>query len=166
MAARVILLNGTSSAGKSTLAAALRPLLPETFCYYASDQLADAHFRPLTEPARTEGREAFFSGFHRSIAAFAEAGLDLLVEHVVEKASWADQLRDLLRPFDTFWVGVHVPIDVLEQRERLRGDRALGEAQEHHGTHNHCVYDLEFENVATPAVAATQVFQAWSLRQA
>jgi chloramphenicol 3-O phosphotransferase len=164
MAARIILLNGTSSAGKSTLAAALRPLLPETFCYYASDQLADARFRPLTEPARWEGREAFFSGFHRSIAAFAEAGLDLLVEHIVEQASWADQLRDLLHPFDTFWVGVHVPLDVLEQRERLRGDRALGEAQEHHRTHDHCVYGVEVENVGMPAMAATQVFQAWSLR--
>jgi chloramphenicol 3-O phosphotransferase len=164
MAARIILLNGTSSAGKSTLAAALRPLLPETFCYYASDQLADARFRPLTEPARWEGREAFFSGFHRSIAAFAEAGLDLLIEHIVEQASWAHQLRELLHPFDTFWVGVHVPLDVLEQRERLRGDRALGEAQEHLRTHDHCVYGMEVENVGTPAMAATQVFRAWSLR--
>ena len=164
MAARSILLNGTSSAGKSTLAASLRPLLPATFCYYASDQLADARFRPLAEPVRWQGREAFFSGFHRSISAFAKAGLDLLVEHIVEQASWADQLRDLLHPFDTFWVGVHVPIDVLEQRERSRGNRALGEAQEHHRTHDHCVYDVEIDNVGTPAMAAVQVFEAWSLR--
>jgi chloramphenicol 3-O phosphotransferase len=67
-----------------------------------------------------------FSGFHRSIAAFAEAGLDLIVEYIVEQASWADELGALLRPFDTFWVGVHWPIYVLERRERLRGDRALG----------------------------------------
>lgn len=164
MAARIILLNGTSSAGKSTLAAALRPLLPETFCYYASDQLADARFRPLTEPARWEGRETFFAGFHRSVAAFAEAGLDLLVEHIVEQASWADQLRDLLHPFDTFWVGIHVPLDILEQRERRRGDRPVGEALVHRHTHDHCIYDVEVENVGTPDSAATQVYQAWSSR--
>lgn len=164
MAARIILLNGTSSAGKSTLVKALRPLLPQSFCYYASDQLADAHFRPINEPARWEGRAAFFAGFHRSIAAFAEAGLDLLVEHIVEQASWADELRALLRPFDTFWVGIRVPLDISEERERLRGNRAPGEAREHHRTHDHCMYDLEIENVGASATTAALVLQAWGLR--
>ncbi len=47
MPGRIVLLNGTSSAGKTTLATALRPALGPEFCYYASDQLADAGFRPL-----------------------------------------------------------------------------------------------------------------------
>jgi chloramphenicol 3-O phosphotransferase len=164
MAARIILLNGTSSAGKSTLARALRPLLPDTFCYYASDQLADAGFRPQDPDARWHGREAFFSGFHRSIAAFAAAGLDLVVEHVIEQASWAEQLRDVLRPFDVFWVGVRVPLNILKDRERARGDRSLGEAGEHFGTHDHCVYDLEIENVGPPIAVAEQVVRFWKLR--
>ena len=44
MNGRIILLNGTSSAGKTTLARTLRTKLPPDFCYYASDQLADASF--------------------------------------------------------------------------------------------------------------------------
>jgi chloramphenicol 3-O phosphotransferase len=166
MAARIIVLNGTSSAGKSTLAAALRPVLPKSFCYYASDQLADAGFRPLDTDARSKGREAFFSGFHLSIAAFASAGLDLLVEHVVEQQAWADQLGRLLSPFDVFWVGVRVPLDVLERRELDRGDRALGEAEEHLATHNYCIYDLEVENVGPPGIIAQQVVRAWEVRRA
>lgn len=165
MTARIILLNGTSSAGKSTLAAALRPLLPDTFCYYASDQLADKGFRPIDLDARWQGRNAFFAGFHRSIAAFASAGLDLLVEHVIEQASWANQLEALLQPFDLFRVGVRVPLDVLEQRERMRGDRVLGEAREHMATHGHCTYDLEVENVGPPTVVAGQVVRAWECRR-
>lgn len=164
MVARVILLNGTSSAGKSTLAAALRPLLPATFCFYSSDQLANAGFRPSADLARWEGREAFFAGFHRSIAAFAEAGLDLLVEHIVERSSWGEQLRDLLSPFDTFWVGVHAPTAVLEQRERQRGDRSIGEAEEHLATHDHCAYDYEIENVEAPAIIAARIAHSWSRR--
>ncbi|MBY9063315.1 chloramphenicol phosphotransferase CPT family protein [Sphingomonas yunnanensis] len=159
----MILLNGTSSAGKSTLAVTLRPMLPETFCFYSSDQLADADFRPSAGAARWEGREAFFAGFHRSIAAFAEAGLDLLVEHIVERSTWGNQLRDLLSPFDTFWVGVHVPLTVLEQREQFRGDRSIGEAREHFGTHDYCVYDLEVEGVEAPAIAK-RVAHSWSRR--
>ena len=103
MNGRIIILNGTSSAGKSTLAKVLRPKLDSQFCYYASDQLADAGFRPGETVARAAGREQFFDGFHRSIAAFAGAGLDLLVEHIVEKDSWAIDLAGLLSPFDVFW---------------------------------------------------------------
>lgn len=43
----IIFLNGTSSSGKSTIARALREKLP-SFSYFASDQLAEAGFRPLT----------------------------------------------------------------------------------------------------------------------
>ena len=164
MAARIILLNGTSSAGKSTLAAALRPMLPVTFCYYASDQLADQGFRPLEPDARWQGREAFFAGFHALIAAFAAQGLDLLVEHIIEQPAWADQIEALLRPFDLFKVGIRVPLDVLEARERIRGDRASGEAAEHFSTHDYCTYDLQIENVAQPDIVAARVLSAWECR--
>ena len=161
MSARIILLNGTSSAGKSTLAKALRPMLPGTFCYFASDQLADQDFRPVDTDARWHGRPAFFEGFHRSIAAFASAGLDLLVEHIVEEASWAKDLDELLRPFDLFKVGVQVPLGLLKQRERSRGNRTLGEAEEHLKTHAYCTYDLEVENIGSSALVARQVADAW-----
>jgi chloramphenicol 3-O phosphotransferase len=165
MTARIILLNGTSSAGKSTLAAALRPLLPETFCYYASDQLALQGFRPVDPDARWKGRNKFFDGFHRSIAAFAAAGLDLLVEHIIEHAEWAAELEALLRPFDFFKVGVHAPLSVLDEREQVRGDRALGEAREHLATHDHCTYDFDVETTEAPRIIAERVVRAWEGRR-
>lgn len=113
MSGRIIMLNGTSSAGKTTLARALRPKLPVSFCYYASDQLAEERFRPVEPAARAAGREMFFDGFHRSIPAMASAGLDLLVEHIVEEQKWADDLAALLAGLDVFWVGVHAPAPVI-----------------------------------------------------
>ena len=164
MTARIIMLNGTSSVGKTTLVAELRPLLPDTFCYYASDQLADEGFRPTAPVARLQGRETFFDGFHRSIASFASAGLDLLVEHIVEKASWRADLDRLLLPFDVFWVGMFAPIEELERRERARGNRAIGEAREHFATHDYCSYDFSI-HVKQPAKAiAALVAQAWHSR--
>ena len=158
------MLNGTSSVGKSTLANALRPLLPATFCYYSSDQLADAGFRSLDPDERWNQRDAFFDGFHRSIAAFAAAGLDLLIEHIVEQPAWAEQLDELLRPFDVFRVGVHAPLKLIEERERQRGDRAPGEAREHVATHEYWHYDLEIENVGPPLAVAETVARAWTRR--
>ncbi len=161
---RIVLLNGTSSSGKTTLARALRARLEPQFCYYASDQLADAGFRPIEAEARSAGREAFFRGFHRSIAGFASVGLDLLVEHIVEEQSWADELRDLLAPFEVFWVGVHAEVKELQRREHLRGDRQIGEAVYHLKTHRFCRYDLEVDTALPVAEVVSRVVEAWRSR--
>jgi chloramphenicol 3-O phosphotransferase len=162
------LLNGTSSAGKSTLAKALREALPEPFCYYASDQLADGGFRIIRRELRKVGasdeRNRFFDGFHRSIVSFAEAGNDMIVEHIVEEASWGWQLRDLLAHLDTFWVGVHAPVAVLEKRELNRSDRAAGEAKFHLKTHDYCRYDIEVDTSEPLEAVVAVVADAWRRR--
>jgi chloramphenicol 3-O phosphotransferase len=161
---RIILLNGTSSAGKSTLAKALRLKLEPQFCFYASDQLADAGFRPLQPQARAATRENFFAGFHHSIPAFAAAGIDLLVEHIVEEQSWADDLAKLLSLFDTFWVGIHAPLSEIEQREQLRGDRQIGEAAYHLRTHSFCDYDVEVDSTHPLSQNVDTILDAWTRR--
>ena len=162
---RIILLNGTSSAGKTTLSHALRAQLAEPFCLYASDQLADAGFRPTAPHQRHAGRERFFDGFHRSIPAFAAAGNDLIIEHIVESQAWADQLTALIGHLDVFWVGVHAPLAVIEQRERDRGNRQPGEAAYHLKTHGYCRYDLEVDTSSGPIdMIAADVAAAWRAR--
>jgi len=163
--ARVIVLNGTSSAGKTTLARALRPRLDAGFCFFSSDQLADAGFRPLEPVARLEGRGRFFDGFHRAVAAFADAGNDLLVEHIVEEQAWADDLLRLLGGHDVFWVGVHAPLAVAEARERVRGDRTVGEARFHMKTHGFVRYDVEVETTSPTDAVLEQIVAAWRGRR-
>jgi len=59
--ARIIILNGTSSSGKTRVAGELRKLLPDIFCYFASDQLASTGFRAVrTTP---DERNKFLTGF-------------------------------------------------------------------------------------------------------
>lgn len=160
--ARIIILNGTSSAGKTTLASALREVLPGSFCYFASDQLADAGFRPRSKSP--DERARFFAGFHRSIAGFAAAGNDLIVEHIVETSQWAEDLEQLLGPSDVFWVGIKVPLEVAEARERDRGDRQIGEAAFHQKTYGFCRYDLEMDGTGDPEVNARLLADAWNAR--
>ncbi len=165
---RIILLNGTSSSGKTTLARALRAALAEPFCYYASDQLADGGFRATRQKVRHAGlrdeRARFFDGFHRSIVAFAEAGNDMLVEHIVEELHWAQKLKELFTPFDTFWVGVHAPLAEIERRERERGDRTIGEARYHLKTHDYCRYDIEVDTTQPNDSVVATIIEAWRMR--
>lgn len=164
----IILLNGTSSSGKTTLAKALRAAMAEPFCYYASDQLAEGGFRAIRQKARDAGlrdeRARFFNGFHRSIVSFAEAGNDILVEHIVEESHWAQQLKNLFTPFDTFWVGVHAPLAEIERRERERGDRAIGEARYHLKTHDYCQYDIEVDTTQPSDSVVATIIEAWRSR--
>jgi len=161
---RIILLNGTSSAGKSTLAKGLRLQLEPQFHYYSSDQLDDAGFRPLDVDVRLNCRQLFFEGFHSSIPAFAEVGVDLLVEHIVEEQSWADDLKVRLAPFDVFWVGVHAPVAEIERRERLRGSRQIGEGVYHLKTHTFCKYDLEIDTMQPLDRNVETIITAWQSR--
>ena len=168
------MLNGASSSGKSTLARRLHERLEAPFLLLSADQLIDAGVRPArrsdTGPFDWVGavRPRFFDGFHRSIAAFAAAGNDLLVEHVVEHADWRAQLDHLLAGVDVFWVGVHCDLDEIDRRELARGDRTPGEGRAHveiDRIHEHGPYDLTVDTTAggTDAVVAT-VIEAWRLR--
>jgi len=153
-----------ASAAKSTIAKALRTKLEPQFCYYASDRLAEGDFRPIEPTVRLAGRKMFFEGFHRSIPAFASAGIDLLIEHIVEEQSWADDLVKLLAPFDTFWVGVHAPLSELDRRERLRNDRKVGEAAYHLKTHSFCKYDVEIDSMQPLTHNVNTIADAWNRR--
>ena len=123
-----------------------------------------AGFRPMDGEARRATRDAFFAGFHHSIAAFASAGLDVLVEHVIEQQNWADELAQLLTPYPVLWVGVVAPLAELERRERARGDRTIGEARFHRRTHEFCRYDLTVDTTAPLDVGAKQIAALWRSR--
>src|SRR5690242_12764400 len=126
---RVILLNGASSSGKSTLAKALQRALDEPFLHVSSDQFVAAGMLPDRRDASgpftwwTEMRPRFFAGFHRCLPALADAGNDLIVEHIIEFRSSRAQLAVLLAGLDAFLLGVHCDVDQLDRRARPRTDR-------------------------------------------
>jgi chloramphenicol 3-O phosphotransferase len=167
---RIILLNGASSSGKSTLARAVRDKIEIPFWVYSIDHLRDADVPPLARVRRgdfrwAELREPFFDGFHRSLAAFAEAGNNLIVEHIVETADWMTDIADLLSPFDVYFVGLHCPVEELERREVARGDRPVGSARKDaESIHLHAAYDLELDGRVSPEANAASLISGWRMR--
>lgn len=167
---KIILVNGASSSGKSTLCRALQQALDEPFWHYSIDHLRAAGVLP-TERIRSgefawhDLRPAFFEGFHRSLPALAGAGNNLVVEHIVENGDWMRRLVQLLQPFDVFFVGVHCPLPELERRELERGDRRIGEARQDYAVaHTFGVYDLEINGTAPLAGNVDTVIAAWKAR--
>jgi chloramphenicol 3-O phosphotransferase len=146
---KIILINGASSVGKSTLAVALQAKLDEPFWHYSIDHLRITNVLPMDRIQAGDFdwasmRLAFIEGFHQSVVAFASAGNNLIVEHIVETEAWMNRLLDLLLPFDVFFIGLHCPLPELLQREASRGDKSRAEAQaDYEVVHNHCQYDLE-----------------------
>jgi chloramphenicol 3-O phosphotransferase len=170
---RIILLNGASSAGKSTLARALQAQLETPFWHWSIDHVLAAGVLPRERLASGEFdwkamRPAFFDGFHRTIPALAVAGNDLIVEHIVETAGAMRSLVGLLAPFDVFYVGLRCALPELERRELERGDRRVGSAREDDAsTHGFGEYDVQVHATSAPPQAlAADVLRAWRARRA
>jgi chloramphenicol 3-O phosphotransferase len=168
---KVILLNGTTSSGKSSIARALQSEIDEPFWHFSIDHLRDAGVLPLDRIRRGEFpwtalRDTFFEGFHRSLPAFLGAGNNMIVEHIVETPEWMKLLVTLLDGFDVFFVGVHCPLDELERREVARGDRPVGGTRRDFETiHRHAIYDLELDALIAPSANARIVISAWRQRE-
>ena len=132
--AQIVFIHGASSSGKSTLARALQAAMPTPFWHYSIDHLRDSGVLPMArfesgELSWQDQRAAFFDGFHRSVAAFADAGNNLILEHILDTPGWHEQLATRLDKHDVLFVGLHCGLGELKRREAARGDRPAGSAE-------------------------------------
>lgn len=144
--AAVILLNGTSSSGKTTLAAALQMAVPEPLLYVSNDKfifmtpdhvLKDDAMRPKV-------LLPLLSAFHRSLPLIAGCGFPMIIDHVIERWDWMDEIVEAMRGFDVYFVKVECPLEELERREIARGDRQVGFAKmQLEWVHRYGEYDRE-----------------------
>jgi chloramphenicol 3-O phosphotransferase len=167
---KLILLNGASSSGKSSIARAVQARIEQPFWHISIDHLRDSGVLPLDRIRSGEFdwaamRGGFFQGFEQSLAAYAGCGANLIVEYIVETPEWMRRLLQVLQGLDVFFVGVHCDLGELERRELARGDRRLGDARrDYDTTHRHCLYDLELETSLPPNTLADRLIAAWRAR--
>ena len=176
----VILLNGTSSAGKSALARALQARLPfvrmgiDDFIWERVpsswyDAVGIFLRGPPDNPAPVEYADEprkLFRAYHRAVRACVAEGLGVVVDDAIVTRDLLDDWVTALDGIDVFFVGVHCAVEELILRERARGDRAPGTAiQAINRVHAHAVYDLEVDSTVTVSSAlAAQIVVAISRR--
>ena len=181
---RVIVLNGTSSAGKSTLIRALQarldgawlgvgidtvvyalpkayldlPLWGEVFRYVPAEPGSAAPFRIVTG----ELGHRLVEGMHRMVASLADAGLSVIVDHVLLESGWLPDLAARLAGHEVLFVGVRCPLDVVVRREAERRDRTIGQAAAMFDVvHRAGGYDLEVDtSLQSPDEAAAAIVAA------
>jgi chloramphenicol 3-O phosphotransferase len=177
MAGRVIVLNGGSSSGKSTLARALQSALPDPWLTFGIDDLVDAMPRRMDGDGGVEigpdGSVALGAEFGSlelawttGLSAMARGGADLILDEVfLGGAASQSKLALALTGLDVTWVGVRCDPLIATARERARGDRAIGMAAgQAESVHLGVTYDVEVDtgrdDIATCADTIAAHFRA------
>lgn len=182
--ATVIVLNGTSSAGKTSLARAIQDLSAHAFLHVQMDSFLsmqparmDNHpdafvFRPVAgavppEVAIETGPYGarLLDGMRRSIAALAGASLNVIVDDVWLGMDEQQAYESLLRGHDVNFVCVRASLEVCEAREKVRGDRDIGQVRwQFARVHQGARYDLEVDTTdSPPEQAARKIVDAFAL---
>ena len=182
--ANVILLNGCSSSGKTTLALKLQQILPEPYQHVALDHFRDGMpsrvrgFNSPTDdpgaqglnvvPERRDGQwvtniefgdygEHILAGMRRTVATLWQSGCSVIVDDLLFKRSYLDDYMAVLDSASTWFIGVRCSLDVVEAREAQRPGRFPGTATSHfEQIHQHgSPYDLEVDtSVNSPRATA------------
>jgi chloramphenicol 3-O phosphotransferase len=170
VAGHVVILNGTSSVGKTTLAGRVHDLADEPWVDLDQDGFTKSllpnwvrkgevgmnddfeGFSFLRAPDGSVHVEAgslgqqVLAGYRRAVAALARSGLNVVVaESKFDPTGWEDWAEALqgLRPL---WVSVHCSLQECQRRERERADRVQGLAAGHYDlVHSGAIYELEVD---------------------
>lgn len=183
MTAKIVLLNGVGSAGKSSIARALQTITTEPFLHVQMDAFLDMLPEALQnhadgfsfETVLEDGRPSVvirsgpvgartMRGMRHAIAAMAGQGNNLIVDDVIFSDEIAEY-RELLSGFELHLVGVTAPLEVLEAREAARGDRLPGLARwQYPRVHKGVDYDLEVDSSRlTPLECARRIRERFQL---
>ncbi|MFJ7908046.1 chloramphenicol phosphotransferase CPT [Kitasatospora sp. NPDC096204] len=172
----VIVLNGGSSSGKSSIARCLQELLPEPWLHLGTDTMVEA-----LPPSLHSGGEgiggledgdgtvevgpafaALDAAWTVGVAAMARAGARIVVDEVflggaASQARW----RAALEGLDVLWVGVRCDPAVAARREAARGDRVAGmAAAQAEAVHRGVAYDLVVDSSQAAAADCARAVAA------
>jgi hypothetical protein len=99
-----------------------------------------------------------WSTAHR-VLEIATAGNNVVADHVLLDPAWVADCVRLIAELPAYFVGVRCPLAVVEERERDRKDRTLGQARAQFPfVHVHEIYDVEVDtSVTSPEEGASAV---------
>lgn len=155
---RVMILNGGSSAGKTSLGRGLQSALSDTWLLLGIDLLIwmlpprminDAEGLTVHEGVIVRGDRfmSLYAGFQSAVASLARSGVNVLLDDLTLDGT-ADQQRwsDALQGLDVLWVGVRCEPVIAAERESRRHSRLPGIARHQaESVHVGVRYDVEVD---------------------
>ena len=141
MNGNIIVLNGTSSSGKTTLARELQAKCHEVYLLCSLD--AFWNMTPYGIPAGSKNFPNMKQALSKSVRALAETGHNVIVDIVFCGHKTYFELTKELKGLNFSLVKVECSLEELRKREVARGDRTLGLAEsQYDSVHEGILYDL------------------------
>ena len=125
----MILLNGPSSAGKSTLSREMQRKLKEMG---VESMIISIDDYMQTDPKETIYEDDIYEimpNMNRDVTEAIKQGKTIIVDHAITSERIYDSLMDAAKGGTVFTVKVICDIEVLRKREIERGDRCIGSAE-------------------------------------
>lgn len=168
--ATIVVLNGTSSSGKTTLARAFQELAGTVFLNFSIDSILYA--LPLSAvDALIAGTgisnlpyPELDAAYYACVRELAALGRDLVTDNAIVTRAQAERMIEAVAGHRVLLVSVSCPAEVLEDRERARGNRRPGLAARQAVTIDRWLdYDLRIDT-STESVedAAERIHRALS----
>lgn len=177
---QVIYLNGTSSVGKTTIAKAVQEEMEQPYLRIGIDQMIDlmpakvnnwqggkADLGFSWESKTDENGNPLqilcmgplakqMSGLLRDIVvAMVRNGQYVIIDDINYEGQ--DVWKNALKDFDVLWVGITASIEIIEEREKARGDRQVGQARAAAPiVHKGFTYDLFLDSSKEPTAQIVQ----------
>ena len=127
---RVILLNGPSSSGKSTLSKALQMLVLDRMNRrYDVISIDDCMKVPPDETIYEDDVYEISGDMVQGALDALKTSAGVIIDHVITSERIYQGLEDALKPYAMVKVRVTCPLDILKQREKARGNRFPGSAE-------------------------------------
>ncbi|RAG80507.1 chloramphenicol phosphotransferase CPT [Streptacidiphilus pinicola] len=175
MTTQVIVLNGGSSSGKSSIVRALQAVLPDPWLAVAVDDFVGMLPPSLQESGAgieigADGGVSIGPAFRRleaawiaGVAAMVRAGARVVIDDVfLGGAASQERWRQALAGLDVLWVAVRCDGAVAARREAARGDRAAGMAAlQAEVVHRGVAYDVEVDTTHADPQTCARGIAAW-----
>ena len=162
----VIVLNGASSSGKSSIALELQGLLPRSFLAFGVDTLVASlpPASPRHEPGIVFGSHGVVAvddrfrkvehAWYQGLAAIARDDVGVIIDEVFLGGRESQgRLRSALSGLRVVWVGVRCDLEVAVAREVARPERTQGMASSQAMiVHEGVQYDLQVDTTTNTAL--------------
>jgi len=156
---KIIVLNGTSSSGKTTIARELQSKSSEVYLLCSLDVFWN--MAPCKIPAGSTNFPNLKLALVKSVKALAQTGHNVIVDIFFSGQKTYDEFKNELQGLETKIIRIDCPIEELNARELARGDRKPGlAASQIDSIHKGVLYDLIIDtSTSSPSKCAQTILK-------